>query len=256
MKQNGFLSISIPAFIISQFSSGSSSASHQLLVDGSSSSISLSKSSPNFVVPITSATSSITLTLDSITNPSDNQPFQFMLEQASDSAFAQVYGKKSFSVAMNKFDPITVTSANRSATKVGIPVNLTLDITSPSYTGSMVINFPTSQVFTQSSCSIKINGQTSTCSVVNSTAIMTTNVPNNGVYVISGLLNQLSFSSASQYDLIEVRIGQPYTKAATVPSTSTFLSPSLTLGAITLNSLTSSSLVLLSKTNLIYNFTI
>ena len=69
-------------------------------------------------------------------------------------------------------------------------------------------------------------------------------------------MNQLSFSSASQYDLVEVRVGLPYTKAATKPSTSTYILPMLTLGAITLNSISSSSLTLLSLTNIVYNFTI
>ena len=76
------------------------------------------------------------------------------------------------------------------------------------------------------------------------------------MYVVKGLMNQLSFSSASQFDKIQVRIGSPYTRAATVPSTSTYITPQLTLGAITMNAVTSSSLTLLSSTNLIYNFTI
>ena len=53
-----------------------------------------------------------------------------------------------------------------------------------------------------------------------------------------------------------MRIGSPYTRAATVPGTSTYITPQLTLGAITMNAVTSSSLILLSSTNLVYNFTI
>ena len=51
-------------------------------------------------------------------------------------------------------------------------------------------------------------------------------------------------------------IGHPYVRAATISSTTTYLTPSLTLGAISMNSITSSSLTLLSKTNVVYNFTI
>lgn len=157
---------------------------------------------------------------------------------------------------MTQFDLITVTAVNRSATKMGIPVNLTISITTPNYAGSMVINFPPSQLFTQNNCSISVNGQSKSCSVVNISAIVTENIPGTAVYQVQGLKNQLSFSSASQYDLVEVKIGLPYTKAATKPSTSTFVSPMLTLGAITLNSVSSSSLISLSLTNLVYNFTI
>ena len=201
MTQNGFMAIALPTFIISQLSSGQNAA-HSLTIDGSVSNIGLTVTSPNLKIPVTSTTTNITLTLTSITNPNDNQPFTFNIEQASDSSLTKIYGRKNYNVKMNKFDPVTVVSAKRSATKVGIAVDLTINITTPQYSGAMIINFPTSQIYTQTNCSITVNSQVKTCSIINSTAIETTNVMGNGVYVIKGLMNQLSFSSASQFDKI------------------------------------------------------
>lgn len=36
---------------------------------------------------------------------------------------------------MKEFDPITVSEVVRNATKVGLPISLTLNITTPAYTG-------------------------------------------------------------------------------------------------------------------------
>ena len=157
---------------------------------------------------------------------------------------------------MTQFDPITVYSANRNATKVGIVITLTVNITTPSYTDQMVISFPTSQVITTGNCSVKVNGVDRGCSVLNSTAVMTASVAGNAVYVIGGLTNQLYFISSAKYDLITVNLGNPYSRASTISTTSTYVTPILTLGTITLNSATSSSLTLLSATTLTYNFTI
>ena len=184
MLQNGYLSINLPNYISSQLTT------HSLTINNLTSNTALLPgNTPNMVIPVDPSTNNIILTMNAITNPQDNQPNTFTLEQASDSSFTKVYARKAFSVSMNQFDPITVVTANRSATKVGISVNITLAITSPSYTDQMVINFPASQLFAQSNCSVTANGQTLPCSVINSTAILTTNLPSNVVYIISGLKN-------------------------------------------------------------------
>ena len=121
----------------------------------------------------------------------------------------------------------------------------------------MIINFPSSQVTTQQSgCAVTVNGNTLPCTVINSSAILTTNLANTAIYTVTGLLNQLSYSSSTEFDLIHVSIGSPYTRAATVTSSTTFISPALTLGTITMNSIMSSSLTLLNPTKVTYNYTI
>lgn len=101
---------------------------------------------------------------------------------------------------MMVFDPISLHSAVRSLTKVGVATGLTLNITAPVYLEPMVINFPASQLVTTSSCFVGVNGVSLGCSVVNSSAIMTVNVAGNAVYTVDGLQNQLYFSSAAQFD--------------------------------------------------------
>lgn len=101
---------------------------------------------------------------------------------------------------MALFDPITAHSAIRNDTKVGTPVTLTLNITAPAYTDQMVIKFPSSQLKTETTCHVFANSQNVPCSVINSSAILTDNIAGNGEYVITGLTNQLYFSSSAQYD--------------------------------------------------------
>jgi len=75
-------------------------------------------------------------------------------------------------------------------------------------------------------------------------------------YTINGLTNQKFYNVNSAQDLISAQIGNPYTKATTLPTTTTFISPHLTLGSIVMNSMLSSSSVMLASTSLTYNITI
>lgn len=157
---------------------------------------------------------------------------------------------------MNQFDLITISSAIRSVTKVGVLTQLTLDITSPSYTDSLVINFPASQIFTTSACQVSVGNMPLACSVINSTSILTTSTAGSAEYVISGLSNQISYVSATAMNLIVANIGYPYARASTLTSTSTYITPRLTLGSINVSSIMSTSTVILSSTTLTYNITI
>ena len=120
----------------------------------------------------------------------------------------------------------------------------------------MVIHFPTSQIYTGSNCSISVAGLSLPCSVINSTAVLTSNVAGQGEYLVEGLFNQLSYSVSGENDLVQVSIGRPYTRAATLLSTSSSVSPKLTLGTISMHNVSSSSLTLLSRTMVSYNFSI
>lgn len=157
---------------------------------------------------------------------------------------------------MKQFDPITVSEVSRNATKVGLPISLTLKIATPSYTGSMVIDFPASQVITQESCSVVADNQTLPCQVLNASSIITANIAGSAVYTIEGLTNQKSFIASAIYDLVQVSIGEPYVRASTVDSSTTYVYPRLTLGSITLSGISSSSYALLSPASVHYNFTI
>lgn len=46
------------------------------------------------MVAVNTGTKNISLTLDSITNPSDSRPLTFKVEQSSDNSFNKVYGRK------------------------------------------------------------------------------------------------------------------------------------------------------------------
>lgn len=120
----------------------------------------------------------------------------------------------------------------------------------------MVIDFPPSQLVTQETCSVIADNQTLPCQVLNASSIITTNIPGDAVYRIEGLSNQKSFIANAIYDLVQVSIGEPYVRASTVDSSTTYVYPRLTLGSISLTGISSSSNVLLSTASVHYNFTI
>lgn len=151
---------------------------------------------------------------------------------------------------MTQFDLVSVSSAIRSATKVAQAVSLTLTITTPSYAEVMIINFPVSQQFTNTSCTIVANGQTLNCDIVNTTAIMTRNLPGTYTYTISGLYNQRYFILSAATDCMQVSLGNPYTRAQTTSASTTHIIPTLTLGTITMLSQATSSSISLSTTTL------
>jgi hypothetical protein len=255
LNQTGQLGITLPSYILSQLSS--ESASYHLTINGSSSNMVLNVSASRaFVFAVTPSTTNITLVMTTITNPMDSQPFSLVVEQSVDSTFGQIYGGKNYLIAMTQFDPITVFSATRNETKVGLAAEVVLNITGPSYSDSMLINFPASQIVTGSGCSVSVGGVSQSCTVVNASAIRTGSLPGNAVYTVGGLYNQLSFTAAAQYDQVRVTIGNPYTRASTVPVTTTFVDPKLTLGSISLTGISASSSLQLSTTRVSYNFTI
>jgi len=70
------------------------------------------------------------------------------------------------------------------------------------------------------------------------------------------MINQISFDSTTAQDLITATIGNPYTRASTVTNSTTYINPQLTMGAVTLNSVTSSNFISLSTTTLTYNISL
>lgn len=85
---------------------------------------------------------------------------------------------------------------------------------------------------------------------------MTSSLAGTNRYTINGLTNQKFYNVNNAQDLISAQIGNPYTKATTLATTTTFISPHLTLGSIVMNSMLSSSSVMLASTSLTYNITI
>jgi hypothetical protein len=158
---------------------------------------------------------------------------------------------------MKQFDQITLISAIRVVTKVNVATNLILEATAPYASNQFVIAFPSSQLLTTSTCSIVANEtQTLPCQVLNSSAILTSSLAGTSRYTITGLQNQKYYNANSTQDLISAQIGTPYTKATTLTASSTFITPHLTLGSIVVNSMKSSTNVMLAKANLTYNITI
>ena len=98
---------------------------------------------------------------------------------------------------MTQLDEVTVASAVRNVTKIASEVAITMQITTPSYTGDMVISFPSSQVFTSSNCTVTSGNSSLSCTVLNSHMILTQNVAGNASYVVKGLFNQLSYNPAA-----------------------------------------------------------
>jgi hypothetical protein len=133
---------------------------------------------------------------------------------------------------MKEFDPITVFSATRDITKVSQLTSLLLNITTPNYNDDMIINFPPSQQYTNTNCTVVGNSQTLPCQVLNSTAIKTSNIPGTNTYVVGGLSNQKYFILSASNDLVQVSLGNPYTRAKTTMSSTTYITPTLTLGSI------------------------
>ena len=161
-SQTGYLGITLPTFITSQLSS--SSVSYVLYVNNAISNTNLQSSGTyNLILPVNSSTTNITLKISSITNPSNNAPYSLKVDQAYDNPLSKIYSTNSFSVLMNQFDPITVSSVTRDITKVSQLTTLTLNITTPNYNDDMVINFPSSQQYTNNNCTVTANSQTLPC---------------------------------------------------------------------------------------------
>ena len=230
-SQAGYIGITLPIFITSQLND--SSVSYALYLNGAASNANLVVSGAyNYVLPVNSTITNVTLLISSLTNPLNSAPYTMKVDQAYDTTLSKVYATNTFSITMNEFDPITVSSATRDITKVSQLASLSLNITTPNYKDDMIINFPSSQQYTNTNCTVVANSQTLPCQVINSTAIKTTNIAGANTYVVTGLSNQKYFSLTASTDLVQVSLGNPYSKARTITSSTTYITPSLTLGSV------------------------
>jgi hypothetical protein len=252
----GSLVIVPPSFISTQLLATNTPSTSTLTINGTPKTFSLTNNQgqSSILLPMDGTKSNITLTMNSITNPINNQPYSFVVQQAQDLSLTYIYGYNNISFSMKIFDPITLSSAVRNVTKVGMATTVIMNITTPSYTDQMIITFPASQLFTTTNCQITSSSSNLLpCSVLSSNSILTNNVPGNATYTVTGMVNQMAFDSTTTNDLITVTIGNPYTRASTVSTTTTYINPQLTMGAITLNAVSSSNFVALSTTTLTYN---
>lgn len=258
IAKSGYLSIALPSFISTQLSTPS--VGMTLSINGTitpTPNLTNQNGQSLLILPITFSTTNISLLLTSILNPLDNTPYTITIQQAADPSFANIYGYSNLNVVMNQFDSITLISAVRVVTKVNSLTDLVVEITAPYNSTQFVLVFPASQLFTSATCSIFVNETLIVpCQVVNSSAIMTSSVTGTNRYTITGLQNQKFYDPTTTGDLITAQIGTPYLRAVTIPSTSTPVSPQLTLGSILMNSFTSSNPTLLAPTTLTYKITI
>lgn len=230
-SQTGYIGITLPTFITSQLND--SSVSYAVYLNGAASNSILQVSGAyNCILAVNSTITNVTLLISSLKNPLNSALYTMKVDQAYDSTLSKIYATNTFSITMNEFDPITVSSATRDITKVSQLASLSLNITTPNYNDDMIINFPSSQQYTNTNCSVIANSQILPCQVINSTAIKTSNIPGTNTYVITGLSNQKYFSLSATTNLIQVSVGNPYTRARTTNSSTTYLTPSLTLGSI------------------------
>lgn len=175
-SQAGYIGITLPTFITTQLSN--SSVSYVLYLNGAASNTNLQVSEPyNLILPVNTSISNITLLISSLTNPLNSALYTLKIDQGYDNTLSKIYATNTFLVAMNQFDPITLSSVTRDVTKVSQLTTLSLEITTPNYNDDMIINFPTSQQFTNTNCRVVAKGQTLPCQVINSTAIKTSNMP-------------------------------------------------------------------------------
>jgi len=255
----GYLIIVPPYFIGTQLTVKDTVSTSTLMINGVVTTLPLSMSTgQSFIfLPMNGSTCNISFVMNSITNPINNQPFSFIIQQAQDQSLTYIYGYNNITFAMKVFDTVVISSAVRNVTKVGIATSVTMNITTPSYSDQMIITFPSSQLYTSTNCQVMTSNSNSLpCSVLSSNSILTTNVPGTTTYLVTGMINQISFDSTTAQDLITATIGNPYTRASTVTNSTTYINPQLTMGAVTLNSVTSSNFISLSTTTLTYNISL
>jgi hypothetical protein len=259
IAKTGFLQITLPSFLSAQLAASTNNCSYSLSVNGSVTNVNLATQNgvSTLTIPVTPTTVKLSLLLSAITNPPDNTPYSISVTQSADQNFNNVYGYSNLGFAMTQFDLITLVSAIRVVTKVNVATNLILEATTPYASSQLVLTFPPSQLLTTTTCSVTANEATVLpCQVLNSSSILTSSLAGSNRYNINGLVNQKYYSASNTQDLLTAQIGSPYTKATTLASSSTFVTPRLTLGSIIVNSALSSSSVRLASTKLTYNISI
>ena len=254
INRAGYLRIVIPSFINAQVKEDSSKLS--LSTNGTAiQNINIVNSV--IVLPISPFNYNISLVATSINNPINNEPFEIVAEQAEDIAFSKIFGCTSKDIVMEEFDAITIESAVRSVTEVGVNTNLTMIVNGPNYSDHFVISFPASQIYASSSCTIRLNSNISlACKVINSSAILTISTPGKNTYLIVGLFNFNAFDKKNAKELVVATIGTPYTRAVTNIQSSTYITPELSLGKIILNQFKSTNNQSLTATSLLYDINI
>lgn len=177
---------------------------------------------------------------------------------------------------MTTLEEIFVKSAQRNTSKIGVPVGIDVQIELP--TGlktdvmealtdeECVIMMPSVQVVrlaVDSECEVYVWTQTGeeklACKMhpTHSNSIITTCKPGLNKYSITkGFKNMLYSIIPNATQKPSVYIGEPYQMAESDVTHTSFLSPIMTSGSLSLNTLVSSSSVRLQKTTLSLNLTL
>lgn len=94
--QSSYIGISLPSYITSQLTN-SSSPNYTLTLNGVVSNISLQVNGTyNFLLPITSSTTNVTLILSSVINPSNNAPYNIKIYQGYDSSLTKISASNAY----------------------------------------------------------------------------------------------------------------------------------------------------------------
>ena len=116
------------------------------LLQSSQYSVEESSTAYTFIIPTTSAQKVIQLNLASVTNPSSNKPETFTFVQRETNSPSKIYGYKEDSLVMEEFDEISITKAHRNTSKIADNIEMEIVIIAPSYTETMFIQLPETQV--------------------------------------------------------------------------------------------------------------
>ena len=171
ISQTGYLGIQLPQFIINQLSSPSVSYSIAINNVRLTNPVLTLTDQQHYQLNLNNTIQNISFNISSFINPSNNEPFSLTILQSTDSSFTRVYGSTIFPVSMTIFDLIEVSILNRNVTKINQPTTVTMNITSPNYTDTMIISLPPYEMFTSPSCSVQTNSLVIPCTVINSTSI-------------------------------------------------------------------------------------
>lgn len=68
------------------------------------------------------------IVISNVTNPMDNRPLSFIVEQSNDSSMGSIYGYTNLTTHMTVLDDVSVLSAVRNDSKIGLPISLSMSI--------------------------------------------------------------------------------------------------------------------------------
>lgn len=204
----------------------------------------------------------IEIIVSQVSNPENNKPFTFAIEQYEANNRSRVYAYGEAEVKMTELDLITVTQAERNTSKILDNIEMKLEIETPDYEGkTMRIKFSPGQVKVLESelCKLFLDGEEQNVGIdpeeITNDIYIMHSWAGKHEYLISGCLKNSEFSETpEEEDKIYISLDEPHQVAETTPESTVFITPLTTTGALAFSNLESSSNKRLSYTTI--SFTI